>query len=128
MDTKVVEARKNVTIFQRINSVSSFTYNLGGVSFTPDEVVVKGLLYNPDVAELVITTLYCDFLSESLGGFYDNLFINPDLHFIVNKPVNQTWKFTIVDVTGLPQGARVGDLLISLEFVKYRAVKEGKVY
>lgn len=129
MDTRIIEVRKNVNIFQRINLVSSFSSTISNVNFTPDEVIIKGIAYLPDANEPVITVLYSEFLSEIIGPFFDNFYIKPDLHFILRKPVNTLWTFQIRDYTGLLNPGRVGDLSIDLEFVKYRTdLPDVKIY
>ena len=128
MDTRIVEVRKNVNIFARINTVSSFTAQITNVSFIPDEVIIKGIFYNPDADEELMTTIYVDFLSEVIGSMYQLIYFKPNLHFTLKKPVNQQWTFYIRDVTGSLNATRVGDVSIDLEFVKYAEVKPEKIY
>lgn len=119
MDTRIIEVRKNVNIFKRINSVSSFSSTITNVNFIPDEVIIKGIAYTPDADEPGITILYVDFLTEVIGPFFQNFYVKPDLHFTLRKPLNTLWNFTIKDYTGLPNAGRLGEISIDLEFVKY---------
>ena len=45
MDTRIVEARKNITIMFLINLNGNFTYNINTVEFISDEVNVKCINY-----------------------------------------------------------------------------------
>jgi hypothetical protein len=128
MDTKVVDVRKNINVHTTFNAVSSFTFTIDRVDFIPDEVIVRGINYSPAVNEVGITLLYTNLVNDHIGSFFQNFYIKPNLHFPLKKPVKGTYTFQIQTVLGDLYAGRVGDISIDLEFVKYKEVKEGKIY
>src|SRR4051794_21396034 len=95
------------------------------VDFEPDEVIVKGINYNPVAAEPGVTLLYCDLVQDNIGSFFQDFYVKPDLVFQLNKPVRGLYTFQIRDIAGTLH-ARTGDLGLHLSFVKYKA--KGKIY
>lgn len=128
MDTKVVEVNKNIIISTAFNAVSSFNATISNVNFIPDVVIIRGISYNPVANEVGITKIYSNLVSDYIGSFFQNFFIKPDLTFILKKPVLGTYTFQFQTVDNVAEAGRVGDISIHLEFVKYREVREGKIY
>jgi len=128
MDTRVIETRKTVSIVQRVNLTSEFNVSINNVPFIPDEVIVKSIFYDPDIAENRIGIIYLDLVSDIIGCFYEVQHNITGPHFILNKPVKGTYKFQIFTGENIPDATRVGNFLIVLDFVKYKEVKEGKIY
>ena len=131
MDTRIVEARKNITIMFLINLNGNFTYNINTVEFIPDEVNVKCINYasnNINVEDGLLSLIYTDLVSDYIGSFY--IYSNPNQHhsFTLKRPVKGKYNLTLLDINGGIDNLREGQLAIHFEFVKYKDVKPQQIY
>jgi hypothetical protein len=127
MDTTVIEVRKNVTISVDLNNQSSFTHTVNSVQFIPDEVIIKNIMYNPNATDGNTYKIYVDIISDVICIMVSDEIVRPEMHFPLKKSINQLWTFLIQDYDN-SAGSVSGQIFLQLEFVKYKEVKEQKVY
>ena len=117
-----VEVRKNVIVTFNINLSGNFTYEINNVNFIPDEVSVKCINYssnNVAVEDGLLTRLYTDLVSDSIGTFYIYSYPNQHMTFTLQKPVKGQYTLTLFDINGTVDNLRQGQLAIHFEFIKY---------
>ena len=139
MDTRIVEVRKNITISRYINNENSFSANIK-IDFIPDVVIVKHIIFiflNPNDTNTYLTSIYTDLVSDYIGTFTGSSAGNSSLSSItytLNKPINSLYTFKLlspfsnVNDNEMIIATRHGDLVIHLEFVKYKEEKQSKIY
>jgi tRNA U54 and U55 pseudouridine synthase Pus10 len=132
MDTKVIEVNKNVIVNIAIPNDSKFNFTINNIAFIPDAVIIKQVGYNPTINDPNMFIIYSDILSDNIAFIIQNTIFTYNNIFLLNRNINQTWKFsfrTSADANGIffPNIVN-GNIFIHLEFVKYKEVKEGKIY
>lgn len=130
MNTHIIEIFQNVSIFVDLNGnvTGSFNQNIN-INFIPDIMKVITFRYIPPAAEGFITTIYSDIVNEPLFNFTDNSYDSPQHVILLNgKPVNGSHFFNIRDVTGNINIGRQGELFFILQFIKYKDIKQEKIY
>jgi len=126
IDTSI-EIRKNITIYGTIAGLGSFTRVIN-IDFIPHEVIVKGIQYaTPLGAEPNMYLLYSDLISDTLSPFYQNLSISTNPHFILNKQIWGNYNFQVNDINGIIDLVAAGEIVIQLEFVRYKEVKQERI-
>lgn len=126
MDTRFIEVRKNITIPTILNLNGTFSFFINTVDFIPDEMHVKCITYssnNINVEDGLATQIYTDLVSDVIGSFYIYCLGKPDTIFTLKKPVKGLYNFTLLTLNGAIDNIREGQLVIHLEFVKYRTSK-----
>lgn len=120
-----IEARKTVFVYAN-NPGESFSYPIS-VEFTPDEVIVRGIgAYDVGGVYTDMFLVRTNLVREGILGFACE-----PLHmgqfgqgtFSLQCPIQGSYNFQIID----PAGALVdyeGNLVIQLEFVKYKQYKK----
>ncbi len=147
-DLTKLEAIKNVTVSKKLvtenNSIFSSKIE---IPFTPDFMIVKNLIYIPNVNDIeVMYGVSCSIVGDIIAQFAV-LSINteippvnpfgprifttkPDLMFKLVAPVKGSIEFKIIDLTdnntpGIPMR---GELMLSLSFIKLKVEKPQIVY
>lgn len=130
MDTKVIEVRKNVIIKRVLTAETNFDWTISTINFVPDEVIVKMVTYVAAVQELDVSGIYTDLVGDTITSFFDGSYAVPNITFTLQKPVigSYNFKFVTGDQAPNPLSTRSGDLFIHLEFLKYRSVKQEKIF
>ena len=113
-----IAANKVIHVGAILNNASSFNANIV-VDFVPDEVVIKGISFNPAAPDPGITYLYSNLVNDNIGSFFENFYIKPDLTFKLQTPVRGLYKFEIRDVANV-HIPRTGDIIVRMDFVKYK--------
>jgi|GEM_PF-6655868 len=140
MNTAIIEAKKSVTFnifFVNTRSSKQSIYNY--IPFTPDEFIIRTVMYYPlagaDEHTLNISQLYADFLQDNtipLCSFYsvtNGCVYCPDVSFFVKKPMSDTLTFNSINtITNTDETLRSGVLVVQGEFVKYNDLKQPKIY
>ena len=124
MDTRIIEVRKNIAIPLVLTpGTGRYTYTINTVDFIPDEMVVKEIVYssNKDTEIGVVSLIYTDIVSDVIGSFYIYAGSTPaNLIYTIRKPIRGEYSFVMKELGGPMEDARDGQLVIHLEFVKYR--------
>ena len=127
MDTSIVEVRKNFIVYANLNGINSFDFDIK-ISFDPDAVIVKTVNYatDADVNENGVSFVTSDLVdNDCLCSFKEPCSYYVGTIFTLKKPVNSSYNFALKNISS--DDSRVGDLVLNLEFVKYKDVKSQKV-
>jgi len=127
MDTQVIEVRKAIPIIKAIVGETSWTQNIY-IDFIPDELIVKSYLYLSDGKEDGVSFIFSDLVNDVLCPVAETIPCYLSTPFLLKRPINGTFTFKVLDSLGALTNGRQGDIYICLEFVKYKAIKEQKVY
>jgi hypothetical protein len=131
MDTKVVEVNKTIIVTTLLDGKTSGSFtSYINVEFIPDVVIVKNIICGPitegaDGGPSILSSDLAD--SKQLGIFMNSEAVYVNTMFILKKKVAGTYTFnwnTVDPNSNLNECS----LAIQLDFVKYKEVKEGKVY
>jgi hypothetical protein len=131
MNTQIIEVNQNVTISTVLNNVSSWISPIN-VNFIPDVVIVRSILFSGGIdgtapGAYIVSSNLCTQNNGILGSFTENFVTISQISYILKNPINGTHTFQILDtVKNLAQ--ITGDICINLDFIKYKEVKEQKVY
>lgn len=132
MDTKIVEISKNINISRALNNESKFTYNINNIPFIPNAMKVKQIVYIPTAPDPDAFVVYTDMVSDIIGTAFQNVVTSLDNFFLLNNSIrgNYTFSFkTVEDGLGVSVANPItGSIFIQIEFIKYKEVKEGKIY
>ena len=118
----MIEVRKNVIVMFNINLTGNLTYEINNVPFIPDEVNIRCINYasnNGGVEDGLLTRIYTDLVTDSIGTFFINGNPNQRTTFTLMKPVKGQYNLTLFDVNGAVDNLREGQLSIHFEFVKH---------
>jgi len=143
MDTKVIEVNKNIIITQRITdpNVVSFHTNINNVNFIPDVVIVKMITFNSAEAlptggagALTATpynqvfNIYTNLVDDGFIGSFTDVGSNyPNISLLIKKPIKGQYLFQLLNPSNIAVNF-IGDITIHLDFIKYKEVREGKIY
>lgn len=127
MDTSVIENTQVVNIFEVLLGANGvFSTNIN-IDFIPNVMNVKIIQYSG--IENYISTIYTDIVNNNIGSILNQLTSNPQTRFLIyDRQIRGTYTFKILNEFGDIEPARIGSVYIQLEFVKYKTVKEQKMY
>ncbi len=118
---------KNVTAFSNFAaSAGEFSTQLTSMpDYNPDEVIIRALNFNGDVADgnlyLVWSNLTNDYIGSFCGGSLSPHFPQTKIH--LNSPVPNRLEFKLFTAIGgaaLQVTSMTGDLAIHMDFIKYK--------
>ena len=94
----------------------TFTASIA-LNFTPDEVIVRQIVYKAALAETGVYSLYTDLTGSYLGSFLDGTSDSPQTTFpLTNFSNNNTFNFGVHDALGTVSATALGVLCMVLEF------------
>ena len=98
------------------------------IDFIPDEMIVRSISYYNDGTEGTVGYIWTDLVDGNiLGTYLDSITIHcPGTRFIIKKPIRGVYTFQMRNLQNEINLLIGGELLIILEFVKYK--QKGKVY
>jgi len=133
MNTNIIEARKHITFIGTLDDTGEILFDNIYVPFTPDDMIIKSVLYYSTADETAIesTSVLCNFVrdsSEAICTFFNSVNYSPNSNFKVIIPFPNSIKFTILDNDSHLEITRTGVLSIHCEFVKYKDMKQEKIY
>lgn len=118
-----IEVRSNVTISNYVGGVFSSFNSQINISFIPDEMILKSIMWLHDGSHLEINELRSNLISDNSGilTFFSesNILTNLNIVYTLKKPINGTYNFFITDSSGAFHNIN-GTLVFTLEFIKYK--------
>ena len=122
-----VEVRKVVLINNAGINVPVFTQNIN-IDFIPDEMIVREVGYAFAGATNLIEYVWSNIVDDNIIALIgDSKTAHcPNTTFTVKKEIKGSYLFQIRDFANEIPGASPGNLLIVLEFVKYK--QKGRIY
>jgi len=97
------------------------------IDFIPDELIVKSVCYYNDFTEARTSYIWSDLVDGALCSVADYpVTYTPQTRFTMKKNIRGDYVFRFLDANGQIKTTLQGDLVIMLEFVKYK--QKGKVY
>ena len=122
-----VEVRKVVLINNRGVNIKAFTQNIN-IDFIPDEMIVREVGYALSGNQSNIFYVWSDIVDDNIIALIGDSKTahSPNTTFTVKKGIKGSYLFQIRDWDDeIPQVAP-GNLMIVLEFVKYK--QKGRIY
>ena len=116
-----IESIQNVLIKERLENPSEWE-TIVNLNFQPDEVCLKAVLYQNNNNTAKACYVWTDLVNEGyLCGFYDACAYSPNQTFKITKPFtgNNTIRFQARDIVDDGVSTLVGDIVLSLQFIKY---------
>ena len=122
MERKVL---RHVVVIRQVLDASGMFNKTIYVPFTPDEVKTKQIVYVNAAAAINAFSLNCDALvnqsDSNLGFFVDPVVSFSGITYSINRSVNGTYTFRVLDAAGVVTTTEAGGRLqVHLEFRKYQ--------
>jgi hypothetical protein len=115
-----VETRQNVMIRRDLNDGGQW-YERININFIPDEMIVRTVAYHNDGSGGGMSYIWTNLVPENFIGCFSDGGVNSSGQvFNVNRDVRGQFEFQVRGVDDSIETDRVGDLIICLEFVKYK--------
>jgi len=122
----VIEAIKTIVIAGTANTTGSIRRKIN-IDFIPDELIVNSVCYHNDGSEIGAGYLWSDLVDDALCSLADfPVTYTPQTRFIMKKSVRGDYIFRFLSTNGQLATTLQGNLVIMLEFVKYK--DRGKGY
>jgi hypothetical protein len=121
-----IEYRTSVVLAPTLAAGNEFTTPSLNLTFDPDEVIVREVMYNTLAGgERIPLLVTCDFLIDSnavLCTVFEGTHVCPNNVFQLRRSVqgHRTFKVLTAGVSPPTVGTGAGVLVLILEFVKYR--------
>jgi hypothetical protein len=114
--TSSTSVSKTIIIRQALDAATrNFTASIA-LNFTPDEVIVRQIVYKAVVAETAVYSLYTDMTGSYLGSFFDGTSVAPQSAFKLTNFTNNTFNFGVHEAANTLTTAALGVLCVVLEF------------
>ena len=128
-----IKNRKTIVINANIVNSGTFNFQIDNVPFFANEMIIRGYHWTDNISTNISGCVYSDLINNyPLFAFGTDLsnstnpvvytYLNDskmlELHHTINKNVNNTYKFNIINGNG-NIGSYSGYLYIYLEFIEY---------
>lgn len=131
MDTTIIENTQVIVVSGTLMGAGAFASNIN-IDFIPNMMIVRTIQYSSiaeEKKEYNISSIFSDIVNANIGSFINLTTSNPNTRFLIyDKSIRGTYTFKIIDSGGNIDFDKEGSLYIQLEFVKYKTVKEQKMY
>jgi len=72
--------------------------------------------------------LYTDLINDTICPIAERTSGYMNSHYLIQKPISGIYLFQVKNTLGALTNYREGDIVLGLEFVKYKDLKQEKIY
>lgn len=117
-----IQCVKNVFVLADLDTTATFTYNVNGIGFQPDEMIVKSIALSQATPTNNIYLVWCDLVQGFIGSAMDSSTNTPYTIFKMSQPISglQQIQFKMYSAYSTAVASITDtNIAIQLEFVKY---------